>query len=58
MRYIFYVIITIILLLCNIPLLFLAIIVAIWRWDTEPFHAFANGVYDSELGKYITKGWD
>lgn len=58
MKYIFYLILSLILIACNIPLFFLAVIVAIWKWDKEPLEAFVDGVFDSELGKYITKDWD
>jgi len=58
MEYIFYFILTIILLACNIPLFFLAVIVAIWKWDIEPLKAFTDGVFDNKLVEYITKDWD
>lgn len=58
MRYLFYFIFVIILLVCNIPFLILALLSAIWKWDIEPLKAFTDGVFDNKLVEYITKDWD
>lgn len=57
MKYVYRTLILFLMFLAGIPLFIIASCVALWSWDSKPFYAFFEDLFEGKLSDEIVKNW-